>query len=608
MVRLTIRAHTAILAASLGIVFSACAGHGPSGSALPSTSQSEQSHIAKSALAYSRTRIQQAESAAPTGRIVQAVPVPGPYPQTAVMPVSRPNETPCVVQLFSNVPFTNFTPATYSYTPPAGCPGPWAKVVLDGDFSVSAGRQFDRTANFWLGATNIYFGTTAEPSHSVSPSWHIERDVTDLSPIFTTASSGMAVIGNIVNDTFTGVISASAKLEFYPATSTYPAALTPDVVDSLSNGPSGGVVSLHTPSDQLSGTFSFPRNVVRAYLDVLMESQIGDEFWYTCFPNDLANKLFNCGSTAFREGEITIDGKPAGVAPVYPWIYTGGIDPWLWRPIPGVETLDFTPYRVDLTPFAALLDDGNQHTVALSVWNDGNYFDTTANLLLFEDHGSSVVTGALVSDGTSATPTQNIGEGVTINKQGIGNGPVNTSGSHTVNADGYVNTSQGRIETKISQNISFSNNQSVSIDSNNPNNLFDQDIKQDTGISSTTIRTFADGTQETSNQHKDWPLNVVYHFNVNPDGTFTQHTTISQAKNETVTFHPPASGKPFTSTLSNSINSFDILTFPSDFSTDTPSNGKSQQHFSYSDSSGTCWNKTITSLNYAVNGSTGGAC
>ena len=29
-------------------------------------------------------------------------------------------------------------------------------------------------------------------------------------------------------------------------------------------------------------------------------------------------------------------------------IYTGGIDPYLWIPIPGVRTLNFKPHRVDL--------------------------------------------------------------------------------------------------------------------------------------------------------------------------------------------------------------------------------------------------------------------
>ena len=118
------------------------------------------------------------------------------------------------------------------------------------------------------------------------------------------------------------------------------------------------------------------------------QGQQGDEFWYTCAPNDVAGELDNCGNSSFREAEVTIDGTPAGVAPIYPWIFTGGIDPFLWRPIPGVHTLNFEPYRVDLTPFAGVLSNGQQHTVAVSVYNANEYFSATANLLLYQDAGS----------------------------------------------------------------------------------------------------------------------------------------------------------------------------------------------------------------------------
>ena len=117
-------------------------------------------------------------------------------------------------------------------------------------------------------------------------------------------------------------------------------------------------MTLNSPSDQLAQTFTLPTNIERAYLNVFAQGQQGDEFWYTCTTDDVAAELFNCGSTGFREAEVTIDGTPAGVAPVYPWIFTSGIDPYLWRPILVVHTLNFEPYRVDLTPFAAVLSNG----------------------------------------------------------------------------------------------------------------------------------------------------------------------------------------------------------------------------------------------------------
>jgi hypothetical protein len=113
--------------------------------------------------------------------------------------------------------------------------------------------------------------------------------------------------------------------------------------------------------------------VVERALPRLKEST--DEQWFACLPNDLSaiNDLFGCGNTDFRETEITIDGHPAGIAPVSPWVYTGFL-PDQWRPISAVQTLDFVPYRVNLRPFAGLLNDGNRHTIALSVFNDDSYF------------------------------------------------------------------------------------------------------------------------------------------------------------------------------------------------------------------------------------------
>ncbi|HEY8022338.1 MAG TPA: peptide-N4-asparagine amidase, partial [Thermoanaerobaculia bacterium] len=139
-----------------------------------------------------------------------------PNTATADPPVSRPATTPCAVQLFSGVAFADFSPKPFVYTPPAGCPGPWARVVLEADFSVSAGRQFDRTAQIAIGHANVYYGTTPEPSATVSPSWHVERDLTDYSPLFAAAQSGETNLGNLVNPTFTGIITGSARLLFYP--------------------------------------------------------------------------------------------------------------------------------------------------------------------------------------------------------------------------------------------------------------------------------------------------------------------------------------------------------------------------------------------------------
>jgi hypothetical protein len=382
---------------------------------------------------------------------------------TADPTIPRPSTTPCIVQLLSNAEFDSFNPVSFTYTPPADCPGPWAKVVFTADINVTAGVQYDRTANFWLGPTIIYFGTTAEPGSTLAPSWHVESDLTDYSPIFLTTQQGTADIGNLVNTTYTGIIYASSTLEFYPLAPGQTAPVTANEVLALSAGPTGGTVALNSSTDTLSGTFTFPTNIQNVYLDVFSQSQSDDEFWYTCVPNDVASKLESCTNTGFRETEITIDGAPAGVAPVYPWIFTGGIDPFLWFPIPGIQTLNMVPYRVDLTPFAAQLNDGQQHTVSLSVFNADNYFSATASLLLYLDSGSTTVTGALTENTLTVAPTPVVTEN--LNLSSTISGTVGVASNRNFTIAGYVNTSHGKVTTTISQQINFVNSQKFVINS-----------------------------------------------------------------------------------------------------------------------------------------------
>src|SRR6266849_2559884 len=145
-----------------------------------------------------------AASAAQADAVPQSPPTIGsPNTVTADPRVARPRTTPCRVRLFDNLKFDNFSPKSFAYAPPAACPGPWQTVVLEADFSVEGGRQFDRTANLWIGGVNLYFGTTAEPSRKVGRSWHVERNLTDYTARLLSPAAGEADLGNLVNSTFT---------------------------------------------------------------------------------------------------------------------------------------------------------------------------------------------------------------------------------------------------------------------------------------------------------------------------------------------------------------------------------------------------------------------
>ena len=513
--------------------------------------------------------------------------------------VTRPSTTPCVVQLFSNAEFDNFNPYSFTYTPPADCPGPWAKVVFEADINVTAGTQFDRTANFWLGPTNIYFGTTAEPSPNLGPSWHVESDLTDYRPIFYNAQQGTADIGNLVNSTFTGIIFASASLEFYPVAKGQTAPVTADEVLALSAGPSGGTVALGSTSSTLSGTFTMPTNVQTAYLDVYAQSQSGDEFWYTCVPSDVASELQSCSNTAFRETEITIDGQPAGVAPVFPWIFTGGIDPFLWFPIPGVQTLNFTPYRVNLTPFAGLLSNGQPHTVSLSVYNANNFFSATASLLLYLDSGSTRTTGAITQD-TLTGPSPLVTENLNVQPTSI-KGTVEVTSKRNFAISGFVNTSHGKVTTRVAQTVSFYNNQYFSI----TGNAYLQDISQGTTVNSYTTVSQPGAANIIYNQNYIFPLTVDISLAFLTNGNINQTTNAKQIYQHTA--GTTQAGKvTFSSFLENAGQHVDTLELNSSFNLLGNRRQSSAQQYNYYDSTGAAYDCAISAAANALTASSPG--
>ncbi len=436
--------------------------------------------------------------------------------------VSRPAEAPCVATLFSGATFATYGPQAFAYAPPAGCPGPYAKIVFNGDFSVSAGRQFDRTASIEIGNVPIFFGTTAEPRSTLSPTWHLERDMTDDAALLGRPQSGEADIFNIVNATYTGVIGGTAYLQFYPARGRFAAAETPDVVMPLP-GLAGGPQHLDTGSSTLSATYTLPQNVDRAYLDVYAQGQQNDEFFYTCAPNVIAAQLFTCGNGPLRETEVSIDGVPAGTAPVTPYIFTGGIDPYLWAPIPGVETLELRPYRVVLTPFAGLLANGKPHVIALSVDNADAYFQGFATLFAYRDRGVTRITGGVLRNTLVANPAPSVVERLGGASPSV-DGTIAVTSRRAYAIAGYVVGSAGRTDTTLDAELEFGNKQTYANESATTGTTT---ILQRT-TADTRVTTFERGAARFERGYVSYPLSLQIATVLDRTGTGTQTTSVDQ--------------------------------------------------------------------------------
>jgi len=436
---------------------------------------------------------------------------------TAEPPIPRPDTKPCVVTLFKRIAFKDFSNKQFPYKPPADCPGPWAQVVLNFDVRVTKGIQYDRTAILWVDGAVIFFGTTSEPSPNLAPHWHVARDVTQLSALFKQASTGQVQLWNCYcPPTYNGFQVGKAWLQFYPADTKYPAPRVPDEVIGLPyDPPDGNVATLpHSPMEYQG---ALPTNIERAYVDVFLQSQNKEEQWFMCVPDEVWYKTDKgtgfCRDTPFREGIVTVNGKPAGISPIYPWIYTGGMDPYNWFPIPGLQTLNFVPFRIDLTPFAGELSNGSTQTIDVSVFKAFSYFSGAGDLLLYLDPNQSTVTGELTKDTLPSKPEVTILDGLTYGSgQALFGGPpatgtVGTRSRTDYTISGYVNTSSGKVTTTIEGASLFVNEASF----HNTPNQYEQLVSQNTHYYTTTLTQNGSHLTTVTNSFT-YPLTVSYPF------------------------------------------------------------------------------------------------
>jgi hypothetical protein len=514
-------------------------------------------------------------------------------------PVPRPSTTPCVVNLFTNDEFDNFNNMPFNFTPPANCPGPYAKIVLTGDYYITGGVQYDRTSQVFLNNVNIYFGTTPEPVYAdQNDPWHFETDVTDYASLFSTTGTGFASLGNIVNSTYTGDIFGTMNVLFYPVSQQNPKSQPPaDVVVPLMAS-EGGVVYLNSGTPSVSTTVTLPTNLDKLYMDVVAQSQNAEEQWFTCLPADADYlSIDGCPNTAFREVEVTIDGVPAGVAPVSPWIFTGGLDPYLWFPIPGAQTLNFKPYRVDLSPFAGVVSDGQPHSIGIELYNAYEYFTVTAALLGYEDAGSTHTSGSIVSN-TLSEPNPDTQENLNQDQYGDIYGNIVTSSNRAYAISGTVKTSHGTLTNSVSANIAFSNN----------SYLYDGEVSyeqylQQTSSINTTSSVAGDGPTQYSSSQWIFPIVLDLYEVVNDDGSIDQITTSNQNWGLTESpfsagggFFPGPVAQPVSSAATNSMYATDdLIIVPCDggYCIGGNADNYSSQFYSASDSTGYCYYQGI---------------
>ena len=260
---------------------------------------------------------------------------------------------PCSTLLLSGSFAFTFTkpPATAAYSAPpclaeaGGRASAISLAVLEWR-ATCQGVQYDRIFGVWLGGAELLRGSTAEPLQN-GVVWSVSKDVTRYASLLAAGNSTLAVfVENRVDGGLTGVYYANVTLHLYfrPTPTRPPPAVAPaDLIVPMSRGlplNDGLWYKIQNATDVVSTSVTLPSNIYRAVVEVFVSFHGHDEFWWTNQPGADANG-------PFREVTVRVDGVLAGAAWPFPVIFTGGVNPLLWRPITGIGSFNLPTYDVE---------------------------------------------------------------------------------------------------------------------------------------------------------------------------------------------------------------------------------------------------------------------
>ena len=356
-------------------------------------------------------------------------------PRTAAPPIAKPPTKSCATTIVEHA-FANYDTYVSSYTAP--CRGPWNKVVLRLDGTVK-GRQYDRLGWLTMGGVEVFKTSTPEPSPD-GIGWSVEKDVTGYAALLRSPQAVNMYLGNTVDEMYTGVLNIKVTLTFYAASRAFPAPRGADDVLPLADQGRDG--------PDLTGTLRVPPNTEKLLAEVYATGSGGgcEEFWYLTAPSSTG---YSCPADPgpYREVQVLLDGRVAGIAAPFPHVYTGGwSNPYLWYVVPAPRAFDIKPIGYDLTPYLSKLTDGVAHRIAVRVVGvpaGQSGWDTPINFLGWRDHGTSRVTGGLLADHL----------GPLTNEVTAATGRVVTRGGHAFTATGYLRTSHGVVVSSVAQRV-----------------------------------------------------------------------------------------------------------------------------------------------------------
>lgn len=394
--------------------------------------------------------------------------------QVAQPPPVPSDAKTCTIKILERT-FGNsyYDPEIVSYSPPNDCgtAGSWAAVTLN--FAVTSnGTQYDRLGVFTFQNTEIWRTSTPEPTPN-GIIWTYTKDVARYIPLFAKPGTFLLELDNIVNSNLTGEYATTLYATFYAASEDYPTA-----------GQSNLIVPISTMSDTLANDASvppafslnvtLPQNTVEIYAELYASGNGQEEFWYYNTANEYIDDLpsgTTYGGGPFREVRLLVDGQLAGVAFPYAVIFTGGINPAVWKPITAYGAIDLPTYFLDLTPFAPVFADGLPHNVTIDVVSaeadhtiNPNWY-VSGLLQVVTDASGKRTTGQMITYNTQPYATTQ-----TYGSTDVNNVNVTVNAQRQIYIESIVVSGSGQSNRVVfEQNLDYTNTQYYLNDTNTQN-------------------------------------------------------------------------------------------------------------------------------------------
>ncbi|OIW28856.1 hypothetical protein CONLIGDRAFT_561751, partial [Coniochaeta ligniaria NRRL 30616] len=423
-----------------------------------------------------------------------------------------------------------------AYTPPSCA---FNRVVMN--FTVtSQGRQFDRLALMYLGDTEVWRTSTAEPVQPPGIRWTYLKDMTEYLSLWKTPQKLIFDLGNLIDDKYTGPFNTTLTATFFTAEDNSGAATPSDLVIPISKrqAAANAVSQFTLPADDATNTISFPRNARRAVFSVSACGQASEEFWWS---NVLQSDAYAFNATAgafpgfspFREVQVLIDGQMAGVEWPFPVIFTGGVVPSLHRPIVGIDAFDLREHEIDITPFLPLLCDGAEHTFTIRVagiddtsgpakltQTVGDSWYVTGKIFVWLDDEGSVTTGdkpVILQSAPTITLSHNVGQTSNGTNETL---TYTTLVQRKLTTSARVKTQKSSGSVSWSQTLSYSNKGYISGFGYNQINDFSI-VGSDAAAAGNGVAYLADYR---------YPLYANSTYSVSPQGNLTLQAHVIQGK------------------------------------------------------------------------------